>query len=215
MDAGRSFGAVAFLVCLAACLSGVAASPRSPWERTMRVKWQNAIIVDAMNSLAGSLKTSLVIDRRVDTEIRLTFSAEGTVTQVLEQGLAPHGLALFTTDSLGYIARSEDIASLAHRIDEATKRCEQLPTKSRATLSKTTPAVTVPHLSDPRETLADIARKNKLTWRNLDELPHDRWRETVFPPMPLAQLLTIILAGFDATWDIDSDGKTLVIVRRN
>lgn len=192
-----------------------AVPPSAAWSRTTRITWRNAALIDAMDALNRQLKVSLVIDRRVDPEMRLNLSAaEGKVSDILGKGLAPHGLALFTTGSLGYIAPHDVIESLSTLLEAATQRTERLASRQARTALGKIETITVPLLADPRETLTHVAQKRGLTFLALDTLPHDRWRETVFPSLPFAHTLTLILVGFDATWGVSNDGKTITIEKR-
>src|SRR5690606_15029045 len=67
-------------------------------------------------------------------------------------------------------------------------------------------------LSEPRKLVEELAQSLGVRIENPNDIPHDLWRKGEFPAMAPADWLTLILAGFDCTWQVDSRGTTLRIV---
>lgn len=188
-------------------------APRDAWLSQVRVEWNNAPFISTLERLATTTGVTFFIDRRVNPERTLTLARiEGTLREVVEKSLAPHELILTVRGTLGYITSREKSASLNAALAASQKRIESLP-RSRQRLWQEKISYTIDQLSDPRESLTELCQRQKIMLGGTEKLPHDRWRETRFINVPLHEIITLILFGFDATWDFDNDGKIILALQ--
>lgn len=67
-------------------------------------------------------------------------------------------------------------------------------------------------LAEPRQLLLDLAGEHGLVIANPDLIPHDLWPAVDLPPLELADRLTLLLAGFDLTFELDGKSNRLKLV---
>jgi hypothetical protein len=60
-------------------------------------------------------------------------------------------------------------------------------------------------LATPREILQQLADQADLKISNLKRVPHDLWPRTSIPPLTWSDRLTLVLAGFHATFRVDAE----------
>jgi hypothetical protein len=67
-------------------------------------------------------------------------------------------------------------------------------------------------LAEPRQLLLDLAGEQGLVIANPDLIPHDLWPAVDLPPLELADRLTLLLAGFDLTFERDGTSNRLKLI---
>ena len=175
-------------------------SAAAVWDREGSTQWSAVPLSNVLDRFAETQKIGVFLDRRVDPSQMVEFSASRRPIGVLLDDLADSlGLGCHRFDSIAYIGPQHATVMLAARPVPPTAL------RRRVTLE-------IPFLSSPKEILEQLANTNGLRWRNLDELPHDLWPRRKLPQAMLGQLLDLLLIGFDATFELETDGKTLRIV---
>jgi len=172
----------------------------SVWDREVDVRWSAVPLGQALERLGETQKIGVFLDRRIDPSWSIEFEASLRPVGVLLDDLADSlGLGCHRLDSVVYIGPKHAAKALASH---------QAPS---AALNRRV-SLEIPFLSVPKEILERLAENNGLRWRNLDQLPHDLWPQRKLPPTPLFQQFDLLLVGFDATFELEEDGKTLRIV---
>jgi hypothetical protein len=69
-----------------------------------------------------------------------------------------------------------------------------------------------PELSTPRDLLNRLTSDVGLRVEDIQAIPHDLWPEADWPALGFAQRMSLILAGFDLTFQIGDDGRSLRLV---
>ena len=69
-----------------------------------------------------------------------------------------------------------------------------------------------PVLSQPRELVIDVAANAKLTVNNPELIEHDVWSAGIIPEANVPEILSILLLGFDLTYEISEDGQSITLV---
>ena len=101
-------------------------------------------------------------------------------------------------------ARLRTIAALRYR--DAAGLSEPL----RTALNSKAPLVWN-DLAEPRALVSQLAAQAGLRVANVEAIPHDLWYRAEIPALTLIDRLTIILAQFDATFEVDAAAGTLKI----
>jgi hypothetical protein len=171
------------------------------WNREVGVHWSAVPLGESLERFAEAQKIGVFLDRRVDPSQSIEFEAVRRPLGIFFDELAVSlDLGCCRFDSVAYIGPKSAAEALAAR---------QPPT--RAALRRRVP-LEIPFLSTPKEILEQLAKDNGLRWHNLDRLPHDLLLQRKLPPTPLFQLFDLLLIGFDKTFEIEEDGKTLRII---
>src|SRR5262249_26688795 len=69
-------------------------------------------------------------------------------------------------------------------------------------------------LAQPRQLLDELARQAHVTVANPDAIPLDLWPAVSLPPLAWVDRLTLLLAGFDLTFQIDDQATSVRLVPR-
>jgi hypothetical protein len=85
-----------------------------------------------------------------------------------------------------------------------------MPSDLRARLLNQRPLVW-PDLAQPRDLVAALAAEAGLSVKLPDSTPHDLWPAVDLPPLTWTDRLSLVLAGFDLTFEIDPAKKTIAL----
>ncbi len=186
---------------------------RKALDQPLGLKWAENPIRDALRNLSNNQQVAIWLDRRVDPSTKLQFELDDVpLGLMLDQLCAKSKLGRAVVGPVVYIgppAMTEKLATLA-----AVKRQQAGSHSPEQRARWLRPAVlNVPQLTEPRELVRELARESGATLQNPDAVPHDLWPALSMPQLTLADRLTLVLAGFDLTFDLSADGSTLTIVK--
>lgn len=185
---------------------------RKALEHPIGLKWAENPIRDALRNLSKNQQVAIWLDRRVDPSGKLQFELDDApLGIVLDQLCEKYKLGRAVVGPVIYIgppATTEKLATLA-----AVKR-QQVGQQSATDRARWSRAVawSVPELAEPRELVRELVREAGATLQNPEAIPHDLWPAIPLPPLTLADRLTLVLAGFDQTFEQSPDGTTIRIV---
>jgi hypothetical protein len=155
------------------------------------VEWKGLPLHVATEQLSADLKLAIFLDRRVDPTTPIDVSADnGPVYQILDQMAESAKLDVAVIESVVYLAPAgtgNEIGARGHRMAQ-----QRLPAVWR-----TSRPLDWPRLSSPKEQLEGLLRGRRLRVVNSAEIPHDVWRATHLPAIPLSVQTQILLAGFE------------------
>ena len=220
----RLFWAATLLV-LPALLFGQESSRRRKKGEEPRVHWsaqttfdeRGAELLTALEQRASVAGFSLLLDRRVDPQTPVTFTAsEVTLFEGLTGLVESCGLSLALFDSLLYVGPKEAAGELLllGELREQSRFLTQNKGAERLTVSV---PLRMPEFSEPKKTLEELAKKAKWEWEGLDKMPFDCWRAVDLPPTPIETLLSLLLIGFNVDYQLDDKRPTLrpVAIKRD
>jgi len=185
---------------------------RKALEQPIGLKWAENPIRNALRNLAANQQVAIWLDRRIDPGGKLQFELDDVpLGLTLDQLCEKYQLGKSVVGPVIYIgppATTEKLATLA-----AVKR-QQVGLQSAGERARWSRAVTwsVPHLAEPRELVRELVRESGATLQNPEAIPHDLWPAIPLPPLTLADRLTLVLAGFDLTFEQSADGSAIRIV---
>lgn len=175
------------------------------------LQWEDVPLRDAIDSLAKTQEIAVFLDRRIDPDRLITLSASDAPLEMVVQMLAQRaGGGSCHVGSVIYIGPAETAADLATVAAVQTEFARQSRDPAVRQLFAAESLVW-PELTEPRKLLAEVAQRHKLTFANLDAaVAHDLWHEGEFPKIAPAESLTLLLAGFGATYRFgkDADGNS-------
>jgi hypothetical protein len=181
-------------------------------RRSVAIHWQRVPLRDALARLERAFDATIFLDRRVDPNGRVSLNIEASnIEDALTPIAAERGLGISRIGPLVYLgprraaeqlpgvaaARMEDAASLPGRLGAALRRTTQL---------------TWPRLTEPRRLVTSLLEDAGWNDIEAEKLPHDLWSAGRLPELALAEQLTVLLIGFDLTFEIRPKTFTIVIV---
>lgn len=178
-----------------------------------KVAWEQVPLDDALQELARAQRVAIFLDRRVDPSKKITFQhPEASLDTVLialatqlELGVGSVGPVLY----LGPPATATMVATLAERGNQLLRDAKA---DHGGSAHGTSPMIW-PQLTEPRRLVQDLAKEIGLGVVNPDVIPHDLWRARSLPPLTTAEKLTLVLSGFDLTFQPRPAQHALAIQR--
>jgi hypothetical protein len=184
--------------------------------------WVNAELRTLLSRIAETRRTALFLDRRLDPNRVLTFDSTGkTLRESLVEIVEPADAAMTQLGSTVVLApipaagrlrtlaqlRVEELSAVVAGAKGTAVKPRLLSMAERRTLRWN-------DLDEPKSILELIATRWKLTIDGLDRVPHDLWAGGVLADVNASEALTIVLNGFDLTfeWLPDASGVRLVPV---
>ena len=183
--------------------------------QTANVRFSGIKLRETLTQYARTQRIGFLLDRRIDPGLLLEFEARNV-----------SGLEMFTLLAsqmeLGF-CRVGEIAYLGPK--DAAVKLERVLFFERQSLSNRSLAarrvltqkirLKTEKLETPQEILQRLAQRMRTKIENLDHIPHDLWPELELPETNAYELLSLLLIGFDLTFEISDRGITFVPVPDN
>jgi hypothetical protein len=169
--------------------------------RTISLHWDGVPLQDAVARLAETLDRPFFVDRRVDPSQRVSLSLnDATTEQVLNRVADELSLGVSELDGLVYLGPRQTAEQL--RTLSALRRAEarHMPSDEQRVLRQRN-RLSWPRLSEPRGLVEGVVEAQGWMVQGGELIPHDLWPAGELPPMSLSDQLTLLLAGFDLTFE--------------
>jgi hypothetical protein len=164
---------------------------------------------ESLTALSRATAVAILLDRRVDPNQTVSIDAHGVpLADELKRIASTLQLGMGTIGPVQYLgpkstaARVEILSELGRR--EATQ-------SGHKSWLKTAPSGW-DDLTEPRVLAQSIAADAGAKINNPEAIPHDVWAEWSGPPLAHVERLTLVLAGFDLSFDLSGDGTEVEIV---
>lgn len=170
------------------------------------ITWPENPLRSALYSLARNQQVAVWLDRRIDPDQLVTFTVQNAPLEELLLRLAAHlrgGLSL--TGPVAYVGPPATAARLATLAELRREEIRRLAGTTGNRLLRLR-ATQWDELSTPHELVEQAAREYEIRFVNLEMLPHDLWPAGELPAMGFAERMTLLLAGFDLTFEVSPDG---------
>jgi hypothetical protein len=188
------------------------AASNDVWQTTVSVQWRETPFGESLKRLAEAQNIGLFIDRRLDPSTPLHFESTGQpLGEILQQLALSLGQGCVLFETTVYLLPKDAAEMLPVLLEEQQNRLEKL-TPRRAAIFRRKRSIHIPFLSEPKDILQKLALQHNFRWKNLEILPHDLWDEKSLNNLSLNELLTILLIGFEMTFEIEDNDETLVIL---
>jgi hypothetical protein len=172
--------------------------------------WSERPLREGLVALGRSAGVAILLDRRVDPDQRVDSSArDASLRDALGELAAAQNLALGSIGAVTYIAAPDDVARAEGITELRRSDVKKLAAPQRWIARQKTEW---PELTRPRELAQQIAAGAGAKMANPDAIPHDLWPAWSGPPLPLADQLTLVLAGFGLTYELSAGGDEVTIV---
>jgi hypothetical protein len=164
---------------------------------------------ECLTAFSRHTAVAILLDRRVDPDQLVSVSAENVplldamqdLARNLELGVAVVGPVVYVGPKPA-AARIEALSELRKREAASSSRKAWLTSSSSSW----------DELAEPRELAEEIARRSGAKLANPEAIPHDLWAAWSGPALPNIDRLTMVLAGFDRTFELSDDGTQATIV---
>lgn len=174
-------------------------------ERPLDLAWDDVPLRDGLNRLAEVHRVAIFLDRRIDPDQKMQLSVQGEPLELVLLRIATLaggatcqvGDVIYlgpesTAERLPTVAELQSQFARSHGSAELAKLLERRPYQW-------------PEAATPRQILEDIAQSAGLQWNQLGQtIPHDLWPAVALPPLRKTELLSLVLAGFDASYRLGS-----------
>lgn len=202
--------------------SGASAQPASGWktgpqfrqqlDSPLSLTWSERQLRDGLANLSQSVGVAIFLDRRIDPNQTLQLSS---TNEPLQQVLARiGGQAKARVTAVGpcvYLGPAESADKLSTLAAIRRNDVAALPADARQRLLRTQ-AWQWSELAEPRQLLADLAQQASVTIQNPERIGHDLWPAQSLPPLPWVDRLSLLVAGFGLTFEIDPSGFAIRLV---
>lgn len=216
--------AVHVMYCLVAVVGGTAAAapPRvrtaADLERVLGSGVQDVFwsagtpLRRALTSFADAQGITILLDRRVDPDSGIELSLrDATVADVVELLAAQCGAVPCLLEAVVYVGPRGAVAGLATVAGQRRQEARQLP-PARAARMTARRAWGWEELAEPRALLDELVQEAGVTCTGGRQLPHDLWPAVDLPPLAWTDRMTLVLAGFDLTFELDRSGRQVRLV---
>lgn len=170
--------------------------------------WGEVPLRERLTEFGKKYSVSVFLDRRVDPDQKIELSARDLpVEGVLAQAAENLKLGVCTIGKVHYIGPKSITSRLPTVV--AQRKSELGKSPVRALWSKPK-ELKWKEASSPRELVVALVQEADLTLENAEQIPHDVWPAYELPAMTLTERLSLVLAGFDLTFQVAADGQVRV-----
>lgn len=183
------------------------------WENPLSLTWEGNPLRPAISRLARQSRVAILLDRRLDPEQRLTLTiANEPLSLALQRIAAKVNAGVCRVGPVAYIGPNYLTDRLATVASLRRADIERLnPTRRSGLLSPKT--LQWEELAEPRALVTALANEARFEPTELTKnVPHDLWPANRLPALAWADRLSLVLAGFDLTFELDEANNALRFV---
>ncbi len=189
-------------------------SALSYWDQPVDVRFSGSELRDTIGQYAKIQGIGFLLDRRVDPGIPLEFTAKDVSGTEMFQLLAKKlDLGFCRIGEIAYLGPKDAAAKLETLLLGKRRIYKSPPAALRPLVQKI--RLHTERLDTPGEILQGIAKKVRFEIAPGKVIPHDLWPELDFPETTAYELLTLLLIGFDATFEIRDQKIVFVPIPEN
>jgi hypothetical protein len=178
-------------------------------ESLAGIRWGSNPLRAALTNLARNQEVAIFLDRRVDPDQMIDLViADAPLRELLQRLAGQLKLGVGQVGSVIYLGPPPTAAVLGTVAALQEEQEQGLPSAVRSRLRRMQP-LRWPELATPRDLIQSLADEAGLRVEGLEQIPHDLWPEVDLPPLTFAQSLSLILAGFELTFEYAPDGSAV------
>jgi hypothetical protein len=187
------------------------AQGRGPVQ-TATIHWQDVPLRDALGRLTRLFDEASFLDRRIDPTSQVNLDMSGSsAEQVLTRIAAEHDWGSSRVGDVVYLGPANAARQLNGVLKARREDVARLPQSQRAVFARKRP-LHWSRLAEPRAVVTEMAKKNGWQLANAERIPHDLWAAGQLSGLTLAEQLAMLLIGFNLTYEIRSETRTIEIV---
>jgi hypothetical protein len=182
-------------------------------EARVGVNWSGIPLRRALTNLGRNQRVAIMLDRRVDPDQGVDFSASNTPFIDLVRGVANKcGLGVSRVGPVLYLGPESTTQKLATLVELRRDDVRSLAPATRQILLKPMPTQWR-LLTTPRQIARQLSSETRIRFYRIEEqIPHDLWPAGDLPPMGFAERTSLLGAGFGMTFEFSPDGTAIRFV---
>jgi hypothetical protein len=207
---------LALLISLpASALVGQSTRPRTQRaavDATHSVRWEQLPLADAVDRLNEISLGDVLLDRRANPNQLVTLALNNaTADEVAAELAAACSLGVAKLGHVIYLGPKQATDGLVALVALRRKEIAALPEGVRRGFTERRKIVW-PRLTEPRGLVTRLSADHGWRVTESERIPYDLWAAGELPNLPLADQLTLLLIGFDLTYQVQLDNRTIEIV---
>ena len=180
--------------------------------RSVTIDWQRVPLCEAIGRLKPLFEETVFVDRRVDPSLRVSLQTEATsAEQVVAQLASEHELGVARLGKLIYLGPRPASDALRGLAALRAQQVARLPTDARQLLARRQ-AVAWPRLSEPSKIVESLLQPTGWRLAHAERIPYDLWAAGELPDASVADQLTVLLLGFDLTFELAPGERAVAVV---
>jgi hypothetical protein len=177
--------------------SGLDQQMDSPMES---LHWGSNPLRRALDSLARSQRVAIFLDRRIDPGQPIDLSVQNQPLRVVIHRLADFlRIGVCRVGPVVFFGPRPTTEVLEAALESRRNEIQRWPPAFAKRLLTARPAAW-PELAEPRQLIQDLGDRSQLEIEGLERVPHDLWPAADLPPLDFAEHMSLLLAGFDLTF---------------
>lgn len=186
---------------------------RTKLAEPLGVSWAGADLRRVCESLRKTTRVCFVLDRRIDPNTKVNWSAANRPLGELATDLAEnHGCGLAWIGPVAYLGPLESTRAIPERLAARRREVDALPLAGRTTWLTRRPLEWA-DFAEPRGTLERMLAEAGLKAVGLELIPFDLPYRMSTPPLLLHERLTLLTEQFTLTYRLDSTSGNIVLER--
>ncbi len=176
------------------------------------VMWRDAELKDRLMQFSKNQRVAIFLDRRVDPSTIINLTSNNITTEQFLLEIAKQlEIGICQIEDVYYLGPKKTANSLASTSDSLLKAANKFGKRTQLRWKRSGDLRTAT-VVEPKQLLLQLAKANDIEIDGIDGLPHDLWSGLDLPASSLACRITLLLAGFDKSFQFGGTGKTIEIV---
>ena len=180
--------------------------------QALSIWWKDEELRDRLMAFSETQDIAIMLDRRVDPSTIVNLGVEDrTVEQAFRRISSAAKIGVCRIENCYYFGPVDTTIALPIAMDTLARQAKKVSRRSAVKWTAKRPVRTGP-VVETKALIQAIATKHGFVVNGLEELPHDLWYSVSLPPTSVIGQLQLMLAGFDKTFEIDPDAKSITII---
>lgn len=172
---------------------------------------QDIGIARALRALAELHSLPIFLDRQIDPAHQLTVRInDAPLRDVLRELAQQANAAICAVRGVIYVGPQATTDRLATLVEMRSDQVKSLPPGARRSWT-TSSRLQWEALATPRELVEELTRQCNAEVTNLERIPHDLLGARELPALPRVDQLSLLLAGFNLTFELDPQGRKVTL----
>ncbi len=174
--------------------------------------WKDAQLRDRLMAFSDAENIAVMLDRRVDPSTIVNLGIENkTVEQIFWRVGSAAKIGVCRIEDCYYFGPVDTIVELPIAMETLSRQAKKVKSRSKVkwTVKRQVRTGTV---VATKSLIEAIATKHGFTVNGLEKLPHDLWYSVSLPPTSVLAQMQLMLAGFNKTFEIAPDAKSITII---
>jgi hypothetical protein len=174
--------------------------------------WEDRPLRAGLNRISQAYGVAIFLDRQIDPGQAVTATVQNQPLEVfVKQVAAQAKAAMAIVGPVIYLGPPQTASQLATLAAVRRQDAAKLANEAKARLLRVE-AWQWDELAQPRQLLDDLGQRGGVKVANAELMPHDLWPAVSLPPLAWTDRLTLLLAGFGLTYEIDQRATTVRLV---